>query len=157
LSAKLGRKRWGDEGYAMEELVAEFGSAFISANLDLTPELRNDHAAYIASWLKVLKNDKRAIFTAVSHAQPPPTKRCARPRVEGAAMTHWPTRRHALRRPSELLRGRARPLRSLSHGSHDTGCRPILLASALAAFCPYRYDLLRASSQVWLLSGASMP
>jgi antirestriction protein ArdC len=35
----------------------------------LTPEVRDDHAAYIASWIKVLKNDKRAIFTASSHAQ----------------------------------------------------------------------------------------
>jgi len=69
LEREFGRKRWGDEGYAMEELVAELGSAFLSADLDLTPEPRADHAAYIASWLKVLKNDKRAIFTAASHAQ----------------------------------------------------------------------------------------
>lgn len=69
LDRDFGRKRWGDEGYAMEELVAELGSAFLSADLDLTPEVREDHAAYIASWLKVLKDDKRAIFTAASHAQ----------------------------------------------------------------------------------------
>jgi antirestriction protein ArdC len=69
LDRDFGRKRWGDEGYAMEELVAELGSAFLSADLDLTPELRDDHAAYIASWIQVLKNDKRAIFTAASHAQ----------------------------------------------------------------------------------------
>ena len=69
LDREFGRKRWGDEGYAMEELVAELGSAFLSADLDLTPELRDDHAAYIASWIKVLKNDKRAIFSAASHAQ----------------------------------------------------------------------------------------
>jgi antirestriction protein ArdC len=69
LDRDFGRKRWGDEGYAMEELVAELGSAFLSADLDLTPEPRDDHAAYIASWLKVLKDDKRAIFTAASHAQ----------------------------------------------------------------------------------------
>jgi len=69
LERDFGRKRFGDEGYAMEELVAELGSAFLSADLDLTPETRDDHAAYIASWLKVLKNDKRAIFTAASHAQ----------------------------------------------------------------------------------------
>ncbi len=36
----------------MEELVAELGSAFLCADLDLTPEPREDHAAYIASWLK---------------------------------------------------------------------------------------------------------
>jgi antirestriction protein ArdC len=53
----------------MEELVAELGSAFLSADLELTPEVREDHAAYIASWIKVLKDDKRAIFTASSHAQ----------------------------------------------------------------------------------------
>ncbi|MER8640683.1 zincin-like metallopeptidase domain-containing protein [Mesorhizobium sp. M1365] len=69
LERDFGRKRWGDEGYAMEELVAELASIFLSADLDLTPETRPDHAAYIGSWLKVLKNDKRAIFTAASHAQ----------------------------------------------------------------------------------------
>jgi antirestriction protein ArdC len=69
LDRDFGRKRFGDEGYAMEELVAELGSAFLAADLDLTPEVREDHASYIASWIKVLKNDKRAIFTAASHAQ----------------------------------------------------------------------------------------
>jgi antirestriction protein ArdC len=69
LDRDLGRKRWGDAGYAMEELVAELGSAFLCADLDLTPEIREDHAAYIVSWLEVLKNDKRAIFSAAAHAQ----------------------------------------------------------------------------------------
>ena len=69
LDRDFGRKRYGDSGYAMEELVAELGSAFLSADLDLTPEVRDDHAAYIASWIKVLKDDKRAIFSAASHAQ----------------------------------------------------------------------------------------
>jgi antirestriction protein ArdC len=69
LDRDFGRKRFGDEGYAVEELVAELGSAFLSADLELTPEVREDHAAYIASWIKVLKNDKRAIFTAAAHAQ----------------------------------------------------------------------------------------
>lgn len=69
LNREFGRKRWGDEGYAMEELVAELGSAFLSSDLGLTPEVRPDHAAYIASWIQVLKQDKRAIFTAASHAQ----------------------------------------------------------------------------------------
>jgi antirestriction protein ArdC len=69
LDRDFGHKRYGDEGYAMEELVAELGSAFLSADLELTPEVREDHAAYIASWIKVLKNDKRAIFSAASHAQ----------------------------------------------------------------------------------------
>jgi antirestriction protein ArdC len=69
LNREFGRKRFGDEGYAMEELVAELGSTFLSADLELTPEVRDDHASYIASWIKVLRDDKRAIFTAASHAQ----------------------------------------------------------------------------------------
>jgi antirestriction protein ArdC len=69
LDRDFDRKRFGDEGYAMEELVAELGAAFLSADLELTPEVREDHASYIASWIKVLKDDKRAIFTAASHAQ----------------------------------------------------------------------------------------
>ena len=69
LDRDFGRKRWGDEGYAMEELVAELGSAFLAADLDITPEVREDHAAYIGNWLKVLKDDKKAVFTAAAHAQ----------------------------------------------------------------------------------------
>ncbi|MGZ8214515.1 MAG: ArdC family protein [Methylosarcina sp.] len=69
LDRDLGRKSWGDKGYAMEELVAELGSAYLCADLGITPEVREDHSAYIASWLTVLKNDKRAIFTAAAHAQ----------------------------------------------------------------------------------------
>jgi len=69
LAREFGAKRFGDEGYAMEELVAELGAAFVCADLDLAPEPREDHASYIASWLKVLKSDKRAVFTAASHAQ----------------------------------------------------------------------------------------
>ena len=53
----------------MEELVAELGAAFVCADLAITPEVREDHAAYMAHWLKVLKDDKRAIFTAAAHAQ----------------------------------------------------------------------------------------
>jgi antirestriction protein ArdC len=69
LARDFGRKSWGDEGYAREELVAELASAFLCADLGITPEVRDDHAAYIATWLTVLKNDKRAIFSAASHAQ----------------------------------------------------------------------------------------
>jgi antirestriction protein ArdC len=61
--------RFGSHSYAAEELVAELGSAFLCADLSLTPEPREDHAAYIADWLTVLKNDKRAIFTAAAHAE----------------------------------------------------------------------------------------
>ena len=63
------RKQWGDEFYAREELVAELASAFLCADLEITPEIRDDHAAYIDHWLEVLKSDKRAIFSAAAHAQ----------------------------------------------------------------------------------------
>jgi len=69
LARDMGRSKWGDEGYAREELVAELGSAFLCADLGITPEVREDHAAYIASWLKQLKDDRRFIFSAASHAQ----------------------------------------------------------------------------------------
>jgi antirestriction protein ArdC len=62
-------KRFGDNAYAAEELIAELGAAFTCAQLGLSTEPRADHAAYINSWLKVLKADKRAIFTAASKAQ----------------------------------------------------------------------------------------
>ena len=61
-------KRFGDEAYAMEELVAELGSAFLCGDLGLSSAPRPDHARYLASWLKVLKADNRAIFTAASAA-----------------------------------------------------------------------------------------
>jgi antirestriction protein ArdC len=66
---ELNGHRFGSESYAFEELVAELGSAFLCAELGITPEVRDDHAAYLASWLAVLKQDKRAIFAAASQAQ----------------------------------------------------------------------------------------
>ena len=69
LDREFGRKKYGDEGYAKEELVAELGAAFLCADLEITLEARDDHASYIASWLKALKDDKRAIFHAAAHAQ----------------------------------------------------------------------------------------
>jgi antirestriction protein ArdC len=69
LERDFGRKSFGDEGYAREELVAELGSAFICADPKIALEPREDHASYIESWLKVLQDDKRAIFSAAAHAQ----------------------------------------------------------------------------------------
>ena len=62
LARDLGRVRYGDEGYAREELVAELGAAFLCADLGLTPEVREDHAAYISTWITLLKG-------AAAHAQ----------------------------------------------------------------------------------------
>jgi antirestriction protein ArdC len=69
LNRDFGRRKFGDDGYAREELVAEIGAAFLSCDLGITPEPRDDHAAYLDHWLKVLKDDKRAIFQAAAHAQ----------------------------------------------------------------------------------------
>jgi len=59
-------KRFADDAYAFEELIAELGSAFINTELNINGEL--DHASYLDHWLKILKQDKRAIFTAASQA-----------------------------------------------------------------------------------------
>jgi len=65
----LNTGRFGTEAYAFEELIAELGAAYLCAELEVEPEVREDHAAYLASWLNVLKQDKRAIFTAATQAQ----------------------------------------------------------------------------------------
>ena len=60
--------RFGDQDYAFEELVAEIGAAFLGAATGIPfEEMR--HPEYINSWLKILKNDPKAIFTAASKAQ----------------------------------------------------------------------------------------
>jgi antirestriction protein ArdC len=61
------RHRFGERAYAAEELVGELCAAFLYAEFSLDDDLR--HAGYIASWIGLLKADKRAIFTACSEAQ----------------------------------------------------------------------------------------
>jgi len=61
--------RFSREALAVEELVAELTAGYVLADLGLAHHPRPDHAAYIASWLKLLKNDPRAVFTAASKAQ----------------------------------------------------------------------------------------
>lgn len=58
--------KFGSEGYAFEELIAELGSAFLMADLGIVGAVQ--HESYIASWLKALRNDKRYIFKAASSA-----------------------------------------------------------------------------------------
>ena len=60
--------RFGRQAYAAEELIAELGAAVLCADLQVTPSLRDDHAAYIDHWLKIMKADKKAIFTAAAKA-----------------------------------------------------------------------------------------
>jgi antirestriction protein ArdC len=61
-------KRFGDDSYAFEELVAELGAAFTVGSLGLIDQTIDNHANYVQSWIKVLKGDKGAIFTAASAA-----------------------------------------------------------------------------------------
>jgi antirestriction protein ArdC len=68
LAREFGR-RFGDQAYAMEELTAELGAAFLCSLLGIANEPRPDHASYVASWLKVLREDHQAIFTAANRAQ----------------------------------------------------------------------------------------
>ncbi len=59
--------RFGDAAYAFEELIAELGAAFLCGHCGIDGQLQ--HASYLQSWLKVLKADKRAIFTAAAAAR----------------------------------------------------------------------------------------
>jgi antirestriction protein ArdC len=61
-------KRFGDHAYAFEELVAELGSAFVMGHCGLVDATIEGHAAYLDSWLQVLRSDRTAIFTAARHA-----------------------------------------------------------------------------------------
>jgi antirestriction protein ArdC len=64
---RLTPARFGAEGYAYEELVAELGAAMLCAHFGIDGDLR--HAAYIESWLKSLRNDKKFILSAAGKAQ----------------------------------------------------------------------------------------
>src|SRR5260370_553625 len=61
--------RFGSAAYALEEVSVEILAGLVLADLGIAHHPRPDHAAYIASWLQVLKHDPRAIFTAASKAQ----------------------------------------------------------------------------------------
>lgn len=67
LNREFGR-RFGDDAYAFEELVAELGAAFTVGQLGMVDATIEAHADYVQSWINVLKHDKRAIFTAASLA-----------------------------------------------------------------------------------------
>jgi antirestriction protein ArdC len=70
--SRLGRDlsgRFGDHAYGAEELVAELGAAFWCAHFGMAQVTRDDHAAYLADWLRLLRADTRALVSACSHAQ----------------------------------------------------------------------------------------
>ena len=61
--------RFGDDAYAMEECCAEIGAAFLCARLGIAHEPHPDHARYVHHWVKVMKEDARAVFAAAARAQ----------------------------------------------------------------------------------------
>ena len=61
--------RFGDDAYAAEELVAELGAAIACAHLAIAPTPRDDHAAYLAHWLRILGADPKALFAVAAKAQ----------------------------------------------------------------------------------------
>lgn len=65
---RINHKKFGDKNYAIEELVAELGAAFLCAGFGIRTAEKGNHAAYINSWLKALKENNRCIFTAASEA-----------------------------------------------------------------------------------------
>jgi antirestriction protein ArdC len=64
---RLTPSRFGSEGYAYEELVAELGAAMLCAQCGVDGQLQ--HSSYIDNWLRVLKSDKKFILQASAHAQ----------------------------------------------------------------------------------------
>lgn len=65
---RLKNDRFGSKGYAFEELIAEIGAAMLCASLGIPSQMRH-HVKYLQSWIKVLKDDKKAIFTAAAASQ----------------------------------------------------------------------------------------
>jgi len=59
---------FGSEDYSKEELVAEFGAAFLCASSGITNTVENS-SAYIQSWMNALRNDKRLAVFAASQGQ----------------------------------------------------------------------------------------
>lgn len=71
-SSRLARdlkNRFGTAAYAAEELVAELSSAMLGAELGLPVTHLDSHASYIEHWLKLLREDDRAILTAAAKAE----------------------------------------------------------------------------------------
>ena len=63
------KNRFGSAAYAAEELIAELSSAMLGAELGLPVAHLDSHASYIEHWLKLLKDDDRAILTAAARAE----------------------------------------------------------------------------------------
>lgn len=65
---RFGESTANTKDYAFEELIAEFGSAFLCKELGITNSIRADHVHYLKHWLQLLKEDDRAVFRASAKA-----------------------------------------------------------------------------------------
>lgn len=86
------KNKFGSVEYAKEELIAELGAAFLCGDLGLVNMPREDHAAYLKSWLKALKDDPRFIISASSKAQ----KACDRIHEDAQAWSEYEDRAQLL-------------------------------------------------------------
>jgi antirestriction protein ArdC len=68
LAREMG-KRFGDNAYAAEELVAELGATFLAARHGVETEPHIEHARYLSSWLTVLRADSKNLYHAAKAAQ----------------------------------------------------------------------------------------
>jgi antirestriction protein ArdC len=62
-------KRFGDDAYAAEELVAELGAAFVCALVGIDSVARTDHASYLAHWCRMLRAQPAVLWTVAAKAQ----------------------------------------------------------------------------------------
>lgn len=69
LNRSYGQAQFGNTAYAREELCVEISAVMLGQHLGFTPFHIDNSAAYIQSWLTILKQDKRAIFRAAADAQ----------------------------------------------------------------------------------------
>jgi antirestriction protein ArdC len=60
---------FGSADYSKEELVAEMTSAFLCAEVGISPAVIDNQAAYVAGWLKKLRDDRRMVVIAAAQAQ----------------------------------------------------------------------------------------
>lgn len=66
---KLSDHRFGSKDYSQEELVAEMGAAYLCGITSIENAIIDNSAAYIKSWIRKFKEDKKILIQAASQAQ----------------------------------------------------------------------------------------
>jgi hypothetical protein len=142
----------GDEDYSREELVAEPGSAFLCADLELHQDPREENAAYIATWPEVLKNDNPSTFAA-AHTQRAADylNKNARYRVEAPRKEITSSgdslQRHSKDQFSEQFRGMVCFMARFSYGT----MRPITTCSCVCRTQPLAFMRQNATGKTALV------